>query len=146
MSARLWNGNSEGVIDMDLTPEQRDNVNKFQQEMNPGMPVISEKDAARMADDEKTFRMVRFEAFLNDPERVKACREREEKRLAELASDPNNGKLGWWKVWGLRHTALVKAMSAVEAVEKAEKAEAVQDWEMPTAEFIGEELPDVISL
>jgi hypothetical protein len=127
---------------MDLTPEQRDNVNKFQQEMNPRMPV----SYPELTDQQKAARVKEFNDFVNDPERIKACKEREEKRKAELASDPNNGKLGWWKIWGMRHSALVRAMSALEAVEKAEKAEAVQDWEMPTAEFIGEDLPDVVSL
>lgn len=70
----------------------------------------------------------------------------EKERQDRLASNPGNGRLGWWRVDGIRHNAIVKASSALEAVEKAEKDEAVHDWEMADAWFISEELPDVISL
>lgn len=60
------------------------------------------------------------------------------------AENPDNGKEGFWAVWGIRHNAVVKASSAPEAVEKAHNAEKVdKTWENPEADFIGEEMPEV---
>lgn len=52
-----------------------------------------------------------------------------------IANHPDNGKLGYWRVEGMRHSAIVKADSAQAAIDKA--GEIVQAWEMPTADFIG---------
>ena len=70
-------------------------------------------------------------------------REAAEKREAELDAHPDNGKLGYWHVDGIRHDARCKASSAREAVDKCVADGAVGDWESPTATFIGEELPEV---
>jgi len=79
-------------------------------------------------------------------ERIRAVfQEGENARRLELETHPDNGKLGWWSVCGIRHSATAKASSAVEAVEKACKAGLVHDWEMATAHFIGETLPDVFA-
>ena len=37
----------------------------------------------------------------------------------DYSKNPDNGKKGWWHVWGIRHAAMVRASSAPEAVEKA---------------------------
>jgi len=71
------------------------------------------------------------------------CGEASRKSMEE---DPNNGKPGWWKVHGLRHCALVHANSALEAVDKAGKAGAVHDWEGACAQFLAQELPDVVEM
>jgi hypothetical protein len=63
-----------------------------------------------------------------------------------MANHPDNGKLGYWRVEGVRHNAIVKASSAPEAIEKALKTEAVGSWESPDATFIGEELPEVLEI
>lgn len=70
------------------------------------------------------------------------------KQERELNNNPDNGKCGWWRVIGIRHSALVKASSANEAAQKAEDAGEVQSWEMPSVHYwIPEgELPDVISI
>ncbi len=73
------------------------------------------------------------------PAFAKSAAERE-KRLAE---NQDNGTLGWWRVEGVRHDAVARAISAGEAVEKANKAGIVGDWESAEATFMGEELPDV---
>lgn len=57
-----------------------------------------------------------------------------------------NGGLKWWKVYGLRHNAVVKARTGKEAVLKAEKAQLVYDWELPEAVLIGDRLPDAFSI
>lgn len=57
-----------------------------------------------------------------------------------------DGTLGWWRVDGVRHDAIVKASSAAEAIDKAVKADAVGSWESPDADWIGEELPEVMSV
>jgi hypothetical protein len=54
-----------------------------------------------------------------------------------------DGTLGWWRVDGVRHGAIVKASSAAEAIDKAVTSDAVGSWESPDAEWIGEELPEV---
>jgi hypothetical protein len=68
----------------------------------------------------------------------------DERRQERLAANPDNGKLGWWQVEGVRHDALVEASSAAEAVTKAIAAGKVGDWEAPEADYIGEELPEVV--
>jgi hypothetical protein len=71
----------------------------------------------------------------------KSFQEADERMKREHESDPNNGKLGYWQVSGIRHNAVVKASSAMEALKKAEGH--VNDWEMPRAQFLGEQMPDV---
>jgi hypothetical protein len=53
-------------------------------------------------------------------------------------------KSGWWRVYGLRHAAIVKATSAEDAIAKADGI--VDEWEDPVAHYIGEELPEVFTL
>lgn len=65
----------------------------------------------------------------------KADEERHQRHLADV----NNGKHGYWRVDGVRHSAVVRASSAVEAVEKS----GIGNWESPEAAFIGEQMPDV---
>lgn len=72
-----------------------------------------------------------------------AFAEADAKREQDIENHPDNGKEGWWIVDGIRHDAKVKASSAAEAIRKAAEADAVQSWELPTAEFWCEELPDV---
>ena len=64
-------------------------------------------------------------------------------RQERLAAHPDNGRLGWWRVEGIRHEATTRASSAKEAVEKCEKAGEVGLWESADARFLGGELPDV---
>jgi len=70
----------------------------------------------------------------------------EERATSQAAYDamvdghPMNGKLGWWLI---RHRCLAKASSYREALQKASGE--VDPWECPEAEWIGEELPDVIA-
>jgi len=52
----------------------------------------------------------------------------------------------WWKVIGICHRAIVKAKSGKEAIEKAEDKKVVHDWEIPTVEKTGFDLPDVIEI
>ncbi len=66
-----------------------------------------------------------------------------EARARDIATHPNNGTLGWWKVVGLRHHAYCRAASAAEAIQKALDADLVGDWEAPLAHWMGEVLPDV---
>jgi len=61
--------------------------------------------------------------------------------VARLRDCPDNGRTGYWSVTGMRHNAIVKASSALEAVERAK--EIVQDWELVSAEFLGENMPDI---
>lgn len=79
----------------------------------------------------------------DNPELQAAFREAEEDAKAALEQNPDNGKAGWWRVWGIRHGAIVRTDSAPEAVRKALAAGAVGDWEDPAAAYIGPELPDV---
>lgn len=69
-----------------------------------------------------------------------------EEAKSRMANDPHNGTLGWWKVHGIRHSAMVKASSATEAAEKAVKSGEVGDWEMVDATWFCIELPDVFSI
>lgn len=52
---------------------------------------------------------------------------------------------GWYRVDGLRHSAVAHATSAAEAVRLAVEAQLVGDWEMPTARFWTDVLPRVFS-
>lgn len=63
-------------------------------------------------------------------------------RLERMLTNPNNGTLGWWRVIGIRHSAMAKASSAMEAVEKA-KQFVDPDWEFPEAYWIAVDLPEV---
>ena len=63
--------------------------------------------------------------------------------LATVTS-PDDGKTGWWIVEGLRHHVHVRASSAAEAIRKADETGDVDiTWEVPTATFLGTDLPDV---
>lgn len=68
-------------------------------------------------------------------------REAEERLRQDHENDPNNGKLGYWEITGLRHQSVVKASSAMEALKKTEHH--VRDWETPRARFLGEQMPDI---
>jgi hypothetical protein len=52
---------------------------------------------------------------------------------------------GWYRVDGLRHSAVAHATSAAEAVRLAVEAKIIGDWEMPTARWWTDELPVVFS-
>lgn len=67
--------------------------------------------------------------------------EADTKHGKELDDNPDNGKLGYWYVDGIRHDATCKAASAREAVQKCNNV--VGSWESPTVRFIGAELPEV---
>lgn len=69
----------------------------------------------------------------------------EARRLAAIENNPDNGKLGWWRVVGMRHSALARASTAAEAIAKADAAEIVSDWECAEAFFFCVELPEVFS-
>lgn len=84
------------------------------------------------------------EAARNFAEIARLFRKADEGRQVLIQNNPDNGKPGWWRVDGIRHSAIVRADSAAAAIEKA--AGAVQDWESPGAEWIGEELPDVLEV
>lgn len=60
-----------------------------------------------------------------------------------MESHPDNGRLGWWRVEGIRNEATARASSAPEAISKCEEAGHVGSWESAEARFLGEELPDV---
>lgn len=79
------------------------------------------------------------------PDLTAAFREADQQRQERIASNPNNGRAGWWRVAGLRHSAIARASSARDAVEKALTAGLIGDWEDPEADFWTEELPDVFS-
>ena len=87
--------------------------------------------------------------WLGSPE-AKACAEAMRKGEREMylsfSRDPNNGTKGWWTVSGIRHAAVVRASSAPEAAEKAKSAGAVMDWELQSVMFLGEDLPDVVTI
>jgi len=77
--------------------------------------------------------------------KVKDLFEADCKALEEaLADNPHNGTEGWWKVSGVRHSALVKASSAPQAKEIS--SDVVGDWEVLKVEFLGKELPNVLRL
>jgi hypothetical protein len=64
-----------------------------------------------------------------------------EQQKQKAAANPDNGKLGYWQVDGVRHDTMVKASSEPEAIEKAIASGEVGDWESPSAYFVGAELP-----
>jgi hypothetical protein len=66
-------------------------------------------------------------------------------RIARMQADPHNGTLGWWRVDGVRHSAIVRASSAMEAVDKADMWVS-KSWESPKARWIGTELPEVFAV
>jgi hypothetical protein len=66
-------------------------------------------------------------------------------RIARMQSNPHNGTLGWWRVDGVRHSAIAKASSAMEAVDKADMW-VCKSWESPEARWIGTELPEVFAV
>ena len=61
------------------------------------------------------------------------------------AANPHNGTLGWWRVEGIRHAALVKASSATDAVEKARDV-VDPSWEFPESFWVGLEIPEVFAI
>lgn len=62
----------------------------------------------------------------------------------EAEEHPDNGKSGWWLVFGTRHNTHARASSAPEAIKKAHDANLVDPtWENPSAKYLGPELPDV---
>lgn len=73
----------------------------------------------------------------------KAQKETERKFQYDLDNHPQNGKLSWWYVGGVRHEAHVRASSAREAYNKVIKSEIVGEWEATMPDYIGAELPDV---
>jgi hypothetical protein len=64
------------------------------------------------------------------------------KRQAEIDNCPDNGRVGWWIVEGLRHSGYARASTAREAIDKCAKFGVVQDWEDATARFWTVELPE----
>jgi len=81
--------------------------------------------------------------FLHDPEVEKAIRKADRERKKRIDSNPFNGRAGWWRVVGVRHSATARAESAREAIDKALAAGLVGDWEGAEVNFWTEELPDV---
>lgn len=69
----------------------------------------------------------------------KAVAESDKQRLAEIASNPDNGKAGYWEVDGVRNDAVCWASSESEAIELCKGQ--VGDWESPRASYLGEVLP-----
>ncbi len=65
----------------------------------------------------------------------------ETERQHRIDENPDNGKLGYWRVEGMRHEARTKASSAAEAIKKCSGV--VSAWDLPEATFLYEELPDV---
>jgi hypothetical protein len=63
----------------------------------------------------------------------------------ERGLDGDEGKLGWWRVDGIRHSAITRAASAAEAIKNATQAGLVGDWEDPEARFWTEHLPNTFS-
>ena len=63
----------------------------------------------------------------------------------QLKNHPDNGKVGYWLVSGVRHSAIVKSDSAYNACCKAEEA-GVGDWESPDSSFLGETMPDIVGV
>lgn len=61
-------------------------------------------------------------------------------REHEVANNPDNGKMGIWRVEGMRHGVLIKADHARKAIEEAIALEMVGEWEREfiTVEFLVE--------
>lgn len=112
----------------------------------PAYSVALDRDLLKITDfrkpeiirprEERDAELEESRAFLTDFFQVG-----EAARQEKLANDPNNGKLGYWEVVGVRHDCIVHASSALEAIEKA--SDRVGDWESPDAHFIGEQMPEV---
>lgn len=62
----------------------------------------------------------------------------------DSAKHPDNGKYGFWRVHGVRHSALVQTDSARDAITLA--ADMVHEWELTDVEYIGVQLPTVYRL
>ncbi len=77
--------------------------------------------------------------IFNSPE----ARERETANEKAVDEHPMNGKLGWWRIEGIRNSCFARASSCREALEKSK--DEVGSWESPHAAWIGEELPEVFS-
>jgi len=54
---------------------------------------------------------------------------------------PDNGKVGYWEVMGVRHKAIIVTDNAISAIDLA--SEIVYEWELCEVTFIGEKLPKV---
>ena len=87
-------------------------------------------------------------AYLDSDEHKQYLKEERIKRNKELDEHEDNGKIGWWVIRGIRHSALAKASNAREAVEKAIKEEVVGDWESGYPSFFSKEneLPDAFRI
>lgn len=70
--------------------------------------------------------------------------ESEKARETAIAANPNNGKEGWWRVVGMRHSAMAWASSAESAIDAADVVS--KSWEFPEAEYVGTELPRVFAV
>lgn len=64
--------------------------------------------------------------------------------LQQAQHHPDNGKRGFWKVTGVRHSALVQSDSALNAKDLASTL--VGEWEICAIEFLGTTLPEVFGL
>jgi len=74
-----------------------------------------------------------------------AYRSSEDERERRMREHPDNGRAGWWRVFGIRHHAIVRADSAPAAIAKAHEAKLVDmTWESPEASWWCEELPDAL--
>lgn len=69
-------------------------------------------------------------------------REEESSLEERLQHHPDNGKSGWWRVHGIRHSCMIKASSALEAVTKAIDQQLVGEWESGEPSYVGTQLPD----
>lgn len=56
---------------------------------------------------------------------------------------PDDGKEGYWRINGIRHSPIVWSTTAKAAVEKALQKEAVGDWEVFSVDYLGER-PEII--
>ncbi len=61
--------------------------------------------------------------------------------FAQAEQHSENGKQGFWKVEGVRHTALVQTDSALNAIGLA--SDVVGDWELCDVTYLGANLPQV---
>ena len=65
----------------------------------------------------------------------------------EVDRNPDNGKVGIWRVDGIRHSCLVSRVStAREARDKAIAEGAVGEWELCGIRYLAAELPEVFRL
>jgi len=68
-------------------------------------------------------------------------RDGEDELVKRNQNNPDNGKFGWWRVRGVRHSCLVQCDNAVKAIQIAEEKELVGNWESPEATFWTVDLP-----